>query len=103
MTAERTQIPFIRHIQQVTKLAKKKKVPILVNSGSMNIAQLKPPWELASLAQILLEENTIPLDSLSRIPNQLATQNKLKISSDYLAPGVYRVTDEELIIQEEEE
>lgn len=103
MTAERTQIPLIRHIQQVIKLAKQKKVPIIVNSGSTNIEQLRPPWELASLAQILSEENTIPLDSLSRIPNQLVTQNQIKISSNYLAPGVYRVTDNELIMQEEEE
>jgi RNase P/RNase MRP subunit p30 len=103
MTTERTQIPIIRSFKQTLKLSFQKKVPIIVNSGSTSLEQLRPPWELASLAQILSEEKMIPLDSISKIPAQLITQNQKKISKNYLSPGVYRVSNNDLMLQEEEE
>ncbi|MFX0086064.1 MAG: RNase P subunit p30 family protein [Candidatus Hodarchaeota archaeon] len=91
---ERQQIAAIRQIRFALGIAKKKGVPIIFSSGSSKAKQLRSPQELISLSQVLLEESTLPLDSLSKIPNNLLKQNLLKISPNYILPGVFKVEDQ---------
>lgn len=88
---ERQQIAALRQIRSALEIAQKKNVPILFNSGSSMVTQMRSPRELVSLGQILLEKLTIPLDSLSKIPQQLLKQNLLKITSNYISPGIYKI------------
>ena len=84
-------------------IAKKKKVSLIVNSGSTSVNQLRSPWELISLTQTLTLSENNQIDSLSKIPFKLVSKNKVKVSSDYIAPGVFKVTENSKQILEEEE
>ncbi len=88
---DRQQIPALRHIRSALKIATRKKVPIIFNSGSSTADQIRTPQELASLGQVLLSISTPSLDSLSIIPRRLMQQNLIKISSNYITPGVFKV------------
>jgi len=100
---EKLQIQAVRQIRQAMVIAKKKKVPTIINSGSRDIHQLRSPWELISLAQTLISSKESQIDSLSKIPYKLVSKNKVKISSDYIAPGVFKITTNSKQILEEEE
>jgi len=100
---ERQQIPALRQIRSAVEIGIRKKVPILFSSGSTRPDQLRSPWELASLGQMLLKNSISSLDSLSVIPQQLLERNLLKISPDYIAPGVFKISSSLNNIDEEEE
>lgn len=101
---ERQQIPAFRQIRSALDIASQKKVPILFTSGSKNLSQIRSPRELASLGQMLLTSSAMPLDSLSLIPQRLIQKNLIKISPDYIAPGVFKITSSpELLMSENEE
>lgn len=85
------QIPAFRQIRSALEIAVRKKVPIIISSGSNRADQMRTPRELASLGQILLSSSMIPLDALSSIPQRLINQNLLKITPDYISPGVERI------------
>ncbi|MCK4849069.1 MAG: hypothetical protein KAT16_08600, partial [Candidatus Heimdallarchaeota archaeon] len=103
LSPERLQIQIIRQIKQAMDIAKKKNVPIIVNSGSASVNQLRSPWELISLFQTLTSSEDYQIDSLSKIPFKLVSKNNVKISSDYIAPGIFKVTENSKQIFEEEE
>jgi len=99
---ERQQIPAFRQTQSALKIASHKKVPILLSSGSSRADQMRSPQELVSLGQILLAESVMSLDSLSLVPQRLIQQNLLKISPNYITPGVFKITDTPDTKEEEE-
>jgi len=103
LSPERMQIQVIRQIKQAMNIAKKKKVSLIVNSGSTSVNQLRSPWELISLTQTLTLSEDNQIDSFSKIPFKLVSKNKVKVSSDYIAPGVFKVTENSIHILEEEE
>ncbi len=102
LSPERTQIPVFRQIRQALEIAQIKSVPIIVNSGASNQSELRSPYDLASLAQVLFSKKEPPLNSLSTIPTHLLSRNQIKISKDYLAPGIYLAPERDINIQEEE-
>ncbi|MHA2243387.1 MAG: RNase P subunit p30 family protein [Candidatus Hodarchaeales archaeon] len=102
---ERQQIPALRQIRSALRIATRKNVPIIFNSGSNTVDQMRTPLELASLGQVLLSTSTPSLDSLSIIPQRLLQQNLLKISPNYITPGVYKIPfpqSSEMVETEEE-
>ena len=100
---EKFQLQAVRQIKQALIIAKKKNVPIIFNSGSTSINQIRSPWEILSLAQTLTTSKESQLDSISILPYNLVSKNLVKISSDYIAPGVFKVTQRSENILEEEE
>jgi len=98
---ENARIQAVRQIKQAMNIANKKNVLMIINSGSTSVSQLRSPWDLISLAQTL--SNTSQIDSLSKIPINLVLKNKVKISSDYIAPGIFKITEKTKQILEEEE
>ncbi|MFX1516731.1 MAG: RNase P subunit p30 family protein [Promethearchaeota archaeon] len=90
---ERQQIPAIRQIRSAVEIAIRKKVPILLSSGSMRPDQLRSPRELVSLGQMFLENPVSSLDSLSSIPQQILERNLRKIDPNYIAPGVFKISE----------
>ncbi len=91
---ERQQIAAIRQIRSALQIAQLKSVPIIFSSGSTNISQMRSPRELISLSQILLEASVLPLDSLSKIPLKLLKQNLIKITPDYIVPGIFKMDNQ---------
>lgn len=100
---ERQQIPALRQIRSAVEIAIRKKVPILISSGSTRPDQMRSPRELVSLSQMILGNFTLSLNSLSTVPQQLVKKNLTKISPDYIAPGVFKITSEALQSFDEEE
>jgi len=88
---ERQQIPALRQIRSALEIASCKNVPIIFTSGSKKPDQMRSPRELTSLGQMLLMSYIMSLDSLSIIPQQLLQKTLLKISPNYIAPGVYKI------------
>jgi RNase P/RNase MRP subunit p30 len=103
LSPEKFQIQIVRQIKQAMAIASRKKVSIIINSGSARINHLRSPWELISLIETISSSKVSQIDSLSKIPDKLVSKNKVKISSDYIAPGVFRVTESSKMILEEEE
>jgi RNase P/RNase MRP subunit p30 len=99
--SERHQIPAFRQVKQALKLAQQKNVPVIINSGSKNVDELRHPLELVSLAYQFFKDP--PVDSISTIPNKFVKENLLKISTDYISPGIYRVSSHYENNSEEEE
>lgn len=103
---ERQQIPALRQIRSALKIATHKNVPVLFTSSSSEPDQMRSPRELASLGQVLLSSSALSLDSLSTIPLQLLQKNLLKISPNYVTPGVFKVPfppqSSEMVEEEEE-
>ena len=89
---ERQQIPAIRQIRSAIEIAIRKKVPILISSGSMRPDQLRSPRELVSLGQIFLKNPISSLDALSSIPQQILERNLRKIDPNYITPGVFKIS-----------
>ncbi len=100
---DRQQIPALRQIRSALEIATRKNVPILFSSGSKKPDQMRSPRELASLAQMLLMNSRKSLDSLSTIPQELIQRNLLKISPDYIAPGVFKISSPALLTVNMEE
>ncbi|MFX0050861.1 MAG: RNase P subunit p30 family protein [Candidatus Hermodarchaeota archaeon] len=99
---ERHQIPALRQIRSALEIATLKKVPVLFTSGSSRADQMRSPRDLAALVQILLANSELSLDSLSKIPRRLIQKNLFKISSNYIAPGVFKSPPKPKIKEEEE-
>lgn len=91
---ERQQIAVIRQIRSALQIAQRKSVPIIFSSGSSKISQMRSPRELISLAQILLGTAVLPLDSLSKIPLKLLKQNLIKVTPDYIVPGIFKMDNQ---------
>ena len=102
LSPERVQIPIFRQTRQALKIAQIKSVPIIINSGATSPSEMRTPWDLVSLSQVLFSKKDPPLESISMIPTQLLSRNQIKISEDYLAPGIYTATESEIQHQEEE-
>ena len=103
---ERQQIPALRQIRSALEIATRKGVPILFSSGSRRLDQMRSPREITALGQMLLASSAPPLDSLSNIPQRLLQKNLLKISENYISPGVYKVTttlQQSTTLEEDEE
>ncbi|MFX0184703.1 MAG: RNase P subunit p30 family protein [Candidatus Hodarchaeota archaeon] len=99
---ERQQISAFRQTQSALRIASYKKVPIILSSGSSRADQMRSPHELVSLGQILSADSVMSLDSLSLIPQRLIQQNLLKISPNYITPGVFKITNTPNTKEEEE-
>jgi RNase P/RNase MRP subunit p30 len=99
---ERQQIPALRQIRSAIEIAIRKKVPILFSSGSTLPHQMRSPRELASLGQMLVNNSMLSLNSLSTIPQQLIRKNLIKISPDYIAPGIFKIPSSLKSFNEEE-
>ncbi|MHA2096172.1 MAG: RNase P subunit p30 family protein [Candidatus Hodarchaeales archaeon] len=102
LSPERIQIPMFRQIRQAIEIAQIKSVPIIINSGAANQTQVRSPWDLISLSQVLFSKKEPPLEAISTTPNKLLSSNQVKISNDYLAPGFFRATENNNHVQEEE-
>lgn len=87
----RHQISALRHTQSALEIASQKKVPIIFNSGSKTPSHMRSPRELAALGQLISLTPTLTLDQLSLFPRNLIKRNLLKISPNYIAPGVFKV------------
>ena len=88
---DRYLIPAFRQYLKALDIAYKKEVPVVFNSGARSLFEIRSPKELVFLAQVLSNETSPRLDEISRIPIELRTRNNLKISSDYVSPGVFRI------------
>ncbi|NHJ00510.1 MAG: hypothetical protein EAX86_00130 [Candidatus Heimdallarchaeota archaeon] len=88
---ERLYIPAFRQLAKALDITQKKHIPTVFNSGAKNIFEIRSPKELISLFQLVSNEIHPPLDGISDIPMELRKRNMVKISPDYVSPGIYRI------------
>ena len=103
LAPEKVRIRLIRQMKQAMQLANRKRVSLIINSGSSYTNHLRTPWDLISLSQTICNSNTSYIDSISTIPKKLVSLNKVKVSSDYLGPGVFKISEISKNLFEEEE
>ncbi len=102
LAPERLQIPMFRQVKQALKIAQIKSVPVIINSGATAPIELRSPLELHSLFQVLSSKKEPIFESICEIPSKLLTRNQVKISQDYLAPGIYKARKRISQLEEEE-
>jgi len=69
--------------------AKKYGVPIILSSGANNVNLLRKPEDYASLSYLFGLDLSDARKSLSDSPREIIERNRRKLSSNYVAPGVY--------------
>jgi len=67
------------------------KTSIIVSSSASRPLELRSPFELSSLLEVLGLDRNVALDSVSTIPGRIIETNLLKLSPSYVARGVLRV------------
>ncbi len=93
---------FLRHVgfsrmllfsvlTRETMIAKKFGIPIVISSGADESLELRAPYELISVAGLLEMNSTTALNAISEVPFEIVTRNRRKLSSEYIAEGVYLV------------
>jgi ribonuclease P/MRP protein subunit RPP1 len=84
---------LISYLRREIKIARKFGVPVVLSSGSNIPLYLRKPKDYEYLSHIFDMNNCEARKSLSDIPLNILERNRKKLSSDYIAPGVYLIND----------
>jgi ribonuclease P/MRP protein subunit RPP1 len=76
-------------IKKSLDIALKHDLPIVTTSGARDIFNLRDPFGLASLLNLLDMDLEIGLETISTVPNEIITENRAKLNQKYVEPGVW--------------
>jgi len=88
--------PRIRLLSSLRKevaIAERFKVPIVISSGATDVSLLRGPYDYAALATLFDLAMSFALRGLSENPLGIVERNRKKLSSGYVAPGLFVVRD----------
>lgn len=86
-----TRIRLLAALRKEMLVAKKFRVPIVLSSGASDIHLLRKPEDYAFLSYLFGLDYHEAKKAFSQNPQALIERNRRKLSSDYVAPGVYIV------------
>lgn len=87
---EATRREFIRLVIEVVNYLSRK-TSIIVSSSASRPLELRSPFELSSLLQVLGLDKSLALNSVSTIPGSIIESNLVKLSPNYVTRGVLRI------------
>jgi RNase P/RNase MRP subunit p30 len=82
-------IRLISKMREETLIAEKFGVPIVLSSGANDVRLLRKPEDYASLGFLFGLEIDAARRAISESPREIIERNRRKLSSNYVAPGVY--------------
>ncbi len=83
-------VNLLSYLRRMTTIAKGR-VPIVLSSGATESTLLRTAEDYCSLAYLFGMELHDARQSFSEIPKRVIEQNRRKLSSDFVVPGVYVV------------
>lgn len=84
---------LLSSLRRETRTAKKAGVPIILSSGASGIYYLRRPIDYAFLAYVFDLDFSMAKRAVSENPQLIIEKNRQKLSSGYVAPGVYVVKE----------
>jgi len=81
-------IRLISSLRREVAIAKSFRVPIVISSGTTNDYLLRGPHDYSALAVLFDMESALALSALSEVPFHIVERNRLKLSPDFVAPGL---------------
>jgi len=88
INSKATRSRIMHNIAQNIRLCNKYKAPIILTSGSISHWELKDPWVIMSMANILGLELAEAKRAISEIPEKIITNVKEKQEKKWIMPGV---------------
>jgi len=83
-----SRIRLLALLRKEAATAVRMKVPIVLSSGATDSWFLRKPQDFAALGMLFGLDLPLALDALSKTPLNIVERNRLKLSPDYVAPGV---------------
>jgi len=81
-------IRLLTSLRREVAVAREFGVPIVISSGASEEKFMRSPKDMASLAYLLGLDEAFALDAVSTNPAAIATRNREKLSSRFVAPGI---------------
>jgi len=81
-------IRLISCLRRETAIAKSYRVPVVISSGTTNDDLMRSPRDYAALATLFDMNQSSALSALSEVPLHIVKRNRLKLSPDFVAPGL---------------
>lgn len=73
--------------------ALRKDIPVIASCFAADKWGIRDPYGLASLLSLLDIDEELALDTISRFPNEIITQNREKQKDTYILPGVWVIEE----------
>jgi len=81
-------IRLISSLRREVAIAKSFRVPVVISSGTTNHYLLRSPHDYSALAMLFDMDSSLALSALSDTPLRIVERNRLKLSPDFVAPGL---------------
>jgi len=81
-------IRLISSIRREVAIAKSFRVPVVISSGTTSDFLLRRPRDYSALAMLFDMDPSLAFSALSEIPLSIVERNRLKLSPDFVAPGL---------------
>lgn len=81
-------IRLISSLRKEVAIAKSFRVPVVISSGATNDYLLRGPHDYSALAMLFDMDSSLAFKALSEVPWSIVERNRLKLSPDFVAPGL---------------
>jgi len=81
-------IRLISSLRREVAIAKSFRVPVIISSGATSDYLLRKPHDYSALAMLFDMDSSSALKALSQVPQGIVKRNRLKLSPDFVAPGL---------------
>jgi len=81
-------VRFISSLRREVAIAKSFRVPVVISSGATSDYLLRTPHGYSALAALFDMDSSLALGALSETPLCIVERNRLKLSPDFVAPGL---------------
>ncbi|NIR86896.1 hypothetical protein GWO13_04690, partial [Candidatus Bathyarchaeota archaeon] len=92
-----SRIRLLSSLRKEVVIAKKFGVPVVISSGATDIHLIRGPYDCAALASLFDMAVPLALRALSEAPLTIVEQNRGKLSSDFVAPGIRLVRRKKVV------
>jgi len=86
-------IRFLSSLRKEVAVTEDYEVPIVISSGATDASLLRGPYDYAALATLFDLSMPLALRGLSEYPFSIVERNRKKLSSGYVAPGLFVVRE----------
>lgn len=83
-----SRIRLLYRLRRETEIAQKTKVPIILSSAATNETLMRGPYDFASLTTLFDLSLPHALKGLSEAPLTVVERNRLKLTPNFVAPGI---------------
>jgi len=81
-------IRLISSLRREVAIAKSFHVPVVISSGATDDYLLRRPHDYSALATLFDMDSSLAFSAISKIPQGIVERNRLKLSPDFVAPGL---------------